>query len=441
MKKTMKIILRVLLVIVLVAVGGFAGFAAYEYTHLIDDVEIKNIETEEDSFKVAVISDTQLPPTEESAKDSDKFIVNFRNTLTVLKNQGVDMILFAGDIGDLGTRFAFQTYVDVIDEVFGEDKPIIQTIMGNHDFWNKNAKTAINHIKAFEEITGQSPWTHYVVNGYHFIGASPNYGSISSGYRITAKWLDKELEKASADSDGKPIFVMTHNQPKDTSYGSEDWGDSSLNSVLKKYPNVIDFSGHVHYSLLDERSIWQGKYTVINTQSLSYTELERGKENGTVPPNEADTPMGYIMDFSENKIDIHRVNFADGNMGYEEKSNMLWSFSLPYENEGKYAFDLRKADNKAPVISDTTGVASLNDNKIVLSFAAGLDDDFVHSYKVVIDDKDTKYFFSDFYNGIDNMKNTVELELENDGKAHNYKIYAVDSWGLESEDCVLIEFE
>lgn len=87
MKKTMKIILRVLLVIVLVAVGGFAGFAAYEYTHLIDDVEIKNIETEEDSFKVAVISDTQLPPTEESAKDSDKFIVNFRNTLTVLKNQ------------------------------------------------------------------------------------------------------------------------------------------------------------------------------------------------------------------------------------------------------------------------------------------------------------------------------------------------------------------
>lgn len=436
MKKTMKIILRVLLVIVLVAVGGFAGFAAYEYTHLIDDVEIKNFETEEDSFKVAVISDTQLPPTAESAKDSDKFIVNFRNTLTVLKNQGVDMILFAGDIGDLGTRFAFQTYVDVIDEVFGEDKPIIQTIMGNHDFWNKNAKTAINHIKAFEEITGQSPWTHYVVNGYHFIGASPNYGSMSSGYRITAKWLDKELEKASADSDGKPIFVMTHNQPKDTSYGSEDWGDSSLNSVLEKYPNVIDFSGHVHYSLLDERSIWQGKYTVINTQSLSYTELEQGKVNGTIPPNADATPMGYIMEFSDNSIDIHRINFAYGDMGYEEKQDMLWNIALPYENDGKYSFESRKAKNMAPEISSAEATVETKYDKIVLTFPAGSDDDFVHSYKVVVDDNDTKYFFSDFYNGLDDMKDTVELELDNDGKLHNYKIYAVDSWGEESNTCI-----
>lgn len=436
MKKTMKIILCVLLVIVLVAVGGFAGFAAYEYTHLIDDVEIKNFETEEDSFKVAVISDTQLPPTEESAKDSDKFIVNFRNTLTVLKNQGVDMILFAGDIGDLGTRFAFQTYVDVIDEVFGEDKPIIQTIMGNHDFWNKNAKTAINHIKAFEEITGQSPWTHYVVNGYHFIGASPNYGSMSSGYRITAKWLDKELEKASADSDGKPIFVMTHNQPKDTSYGSEDWGDSSLNSVLEKYPNVIDFSGHVHYSLLDERSIWQGKYTVINTQSLSYTELEQGKVNGTIPPNADATPMGYIMEFSDNSIDIHRINFAYGDMGYEEKQDMLWNIALPYENDGKYSFESRKAKNMAPEISSAEATVETKYDKIVLTFPAGSDDDFVHSYKVVVDDNDTKYFFSDFYNGLDDMKDTVELELDNDGKLHNYKIYAVDSWGEESNTCI-----
>lgn len=441
MNKTIKKIMIILISIILILCIAFGVFAFCVSKNLIDETEIKSFDIENDSFKVAVISDTQLPPTKEDLNNDDKYLQNLKKALTVIKNNNVDMILFPGDIGDLGTRFAFQTYVDAIDEIFGDDKPIIQTIMGNHDFWNKNAFTAINHIKAFEDIIGQSPWTHYVVNGYHFIGASPNYGSMSSAYNITAKWLDNELEKASADSQGKPIIVMTHNQPKNTSYGSEDWGDKTLNAVLSKYPNVINFSGHVHYSLLDERSIWQGGYTVINTQSLSYTELERGKENGTVPPNEADTPMGYIMDFSENKIDIHRVNFADGNMGYEEKSNMLWSFSLPYENEGKYAFDLRKADNKAPVINDTTGVASLNDNKIVLSFAAGFDDDFVHSYKVVIDDKDTKYFFSDFYNGIDNMKNTVELELENDGKAHNYKIYAVDSWGLESEDCVLIEFE
>jgi len=434
MKKVMKIILCILLVICI----AFCVFAVYVDKTLIGETQIQSFNTGNSSFKVAVISDTQLPPTEEELKKDDTYLKNLKNALTVIKNNHVDMILFAGDIGDFGTRFAFQMYVDTFDEVFGDNKPIIQNIMGNHDFWNKNAFTPINHIKAFEDITGQSPWTHYVVNGYHFIGASPNYGSMKSGYRITAKWLDKELEKASTESEGKPIFVMTHNQPFDTCYGSDEWGDISLNKVLEKYPNVINFSGHSHYSILDERSIWQGEYTVMTTQSLSYTELETGKDNGTIPPNADATPMGYIMEFSDKTIDIHRINFADGHMGCEEKQDMLWSLSLPYENNGKYAFDSRKADNKVPVISDTTGTVISNDDKFVLSFAAGTDDDFVHSYKVVIDDKKTKYFFSDFYNGIDNMKNTVELEFKNDGKSHSYKIYAVDSWGEESNNCITI---
>lgn len=435
MKKAMKIILCIILAICIV----LTVLWCFSDKILIGKTDIQEFDTESNSFKVAVISDTQLPPTEEDLENDDTYLQNLKKALTVIKNNDVDMILFAGDIGDLGTRFAFQTYTDAIDEVFGDDKPIIQTIMGNHDYWNKNALTAINHIKAFEDITGQSPWTHYVVNGYHFIGASPDHGSMTSAYRITSKWLDRELEKASADSDGKPIFVMTHNQPKNTSYGSEDWGDTTIDAVLSKYPNVISFSGHVHYSLLDERSIWQGGYTVINTQSLSYTELEEGKENGTIPPDADATPMGYIMAFTDDSIEIHRMNFADGNKGYEEKSDNIWSFALPYSNDGKYAFDARKTDNKAPVISSTAGTVSVNNDKAVLSFTAGTDDDFVHSYKVVIDDKETKYFFSDFYNGIDNMKNTVQLEMENDGSAHNYKIYAVDSWGAESKDCVSME--
>lgn len=434
MKKIMKIVLCVILVICIV----LTVLWCFSDKILIGKTEIQSFDTESTSFKVAVISDTQLPPTQEDLKNDDTYLQNLKKALTVIKNNNVDMILFAGDMGDLGTRFAFQTYADAVDDVFGNEKPIIQNIMGNHDYWNKNALTAINHIKAFEDITEQSPWTHYVVNGYHFIGASPNYGSMKSGYRITAKWLDDELEKASADSDGKPIFVMTHNQPFDTCYGSDEWGDVSLNKVLEKYPNIVNFSGHSHYSILDERSIWQGEYTVMTTQSLSYTELETGKDNGTIPPNADATPMGYIMEFSDDAIDIHRMNFADGNMGYEEKQDKLWSFSLPYKNDGKYAFDSRKADNKTPVLSDTTGTASSNDAKLILSFAAGTDDDFVHSYKVVIDDKEAKYFFSDFYNGIDNMSNTVELELENNGSAHSYKIYAVDSWGEESESCIII---
>ncbi|MDD5886448.1 MAG: metallophosphoesterase family protein, partial [Oscillospiraceae bacterium] len=154
-KKALIIILCILLIIAILA----SAFVVYINANLIKDTEIQEFNTNDTSFKVAVISDTQLPPTEEDLKNDDTYLKNFKNALTVIKNNDADMIMFAGDIGDLGTRFAFQTYVDAIDDVFGDDKPIVQTVMGNHDFWNKNAKTAINHIKAFEEIMGQSPWT------------------------------------------------------------------------------------------------------------------------------------------------------------------------------------------------------------------------------------------------------------------------------------------
>lgn len=441
MKKGIKAV-AVLLCIVLVGGALFVGIGYFDRKTKMKKTKIETFQTQNSDFKVAVISDSQLPPTQEQLDADDTYLQNLKNALTVIKNNDVDMILYAGDIGDLGTRFAFQTYTDALDEVFGDDKPIIQTIMGNHDYWNKSVFTAINHRKAFEKIVGQSPWTHYVVNGYHFIGVSPDCGSMTAGYNIAAKWLDEELQKAQADANGKPIFVMTHNQPKNTSYGSEDWGDSTLNAVLEKYPNVINFSGHVHYSLLDERSIWQGAYTVINTQSLSYTELE-GKENGTIPPNADATPMGYIMEIQANEMLLHRINFADGNTGKEEKEDMLWTFSLPYTNDRRYAFDTRKANNQAPIFNDTNGTATVADGKVRLTFSAAQDDDFVHSYKVLVDGKDVKYFFSDFYNGIDSMQSQVTLALDapESGTKHTYQIYAVDSWNAESEAFIEITTE
>ena len=79
-----------------------------------------------------------------------------------------------------------------------------------------------------------------------------------------------------------------------------------------------------------------------------------------------------------------------------------------------------------------------DEGSITLSFTAAADDDFVHSYKVVIDGKEEKLFFSDYYNGIGSMSKTVELTLKSDGQKHNYKIYALDSWGAQSKDCIEI---
>ena len=111
---------------------------------------------------------------------------------------------------------------------------------------------------------------------------------------------------------------------------------------------------------------------------------------------------------------------------------------MPYKNTGKYSFDARKAVNSAPVITDTNATANINGENIELTFTAGEDDDFVHSYEVVVDDKDSFLFFSDYYNGLENMSDTVTLSLKSDGENHSYKIYAVDSWGEKSENFVTI---
>lgn len=74
MKKAMKIILCVLLVILIVVAVLFC----FSDKILIGKTEIKTFNTDGDSFKVAVISDTQLPLTEEALKNDDKYVQNLK---------------------------------------------------------------------------------------------------------------------------------------------------------------------------------------------------------------------------------------------------------------------------------------------------------------------------------------------------------------------------
>ena len=85
MKKAMKIILCVLLLIVIVVAVLFC----FSDKILIGKTEIKAFNTDGDSFKVAVISDTQLPPTEEALKNDDKYVQNLKKAVELeLENDG-----------------------------------------------------------------------------------------------------------------------------------------------------------------------------------------------------------------------------------------------------------------------------------------------------------------------------------------------------------------
>lgn len=445
--KKFKKLSAILLCVILVVVSAITLVGCT----LNPKTEIQTFAVEGD-LKVGIISDSQLTP--KQSDDNGVFKQNLINSLQGLKANNVNMIIFAGDIGDKASNYAYDTYNECYRTVFGENKenwPIVQTIMGNHDYWGAldGMLTKSSYRKRFEKKIGHSPFTHYVVNGYHFIGASPEQGSpMDNQYKTMVKWLDTQISAAVADDPNKPIFVTTHNSPKDTVYGSEDWGDKKLYDIFAKYPQVVNISGHLHYSILDERSMWQGDFTAFSTQSVSYTELEEGKANGTIPPDSDITPMGEIMEFASDKIVIKRLNFGKidsetGAYGVEEKANMRWELPLPLtKDKFTYTNEKKQNANQAPTMDGSTGSFSNDGNKTFVTFNAGKDDDFVHSYKFVWNNgtKDIEtYYFTDFINGISSMKSEVTFEVYSVPKGtYNVKIFAVDSYGKTSDNYVSI---
>lgn len=381
-------------------------------------------------LKVGVISDSQLSP---FANDKvNTYQSNLYKAFLTLKEQKCNVILFAGDICNMGSKYAYRRYKDCFNKAFGDKKPLLISVMGNHDYYSK-----LFARRLFQRELGQNPYTHYVVNGYHFIGLSPDCSSMFYAYKKAGKWLDEQLEIACNDTPDQLVFVITHHPPQDTVYGSDDWGDKTLDKVFSKYKNVVDFAGHSHYSVIDERSYYQGKYRVLNTQSVSYIELEKGKENGSVPPEAHIAPMGYILDFADDKIDVLRFNLLSGE---EVQKDRRWS--IPYSVSQDTDKDLTEKEetlSDRPVMTAEQGKWHNDGGEVSISFERGKDKDFVHSYKVVYDDGEEQYYFSDFYKGVDKMSEMQKLRIFNKDKGvYDIKVYAVNSMGKVSENYTLI---
>ena len=202
MKKFTKVIVSA------VAVVGIVGAALgvhFGYAKTTDEeVKTYSVETNGEPLKVAVISDLQLP---DSTDNTTHQYESFEKTLTMLRDKGMDALIIGGDFTDVGTKKAWGTYKEIYDKV-----------MADH-----------NQPK--------------VINGYHFICWSSSDGSYDKSY-TNKDWIRGELDKAVADTPDKPIFVITHLNPQDTAYGSDEWGNSDITDVLKDYSQVISLSGH-----------------------------------------------------------------------------------------------------------------------------------------------------------------------------------------------------
>ena len=386
---------------------------------------------EEPILRVGIFSDSQLSST---TSDNMKALVGALNDF---KKRGVDLIIHAGDIADANGATIYPYYLEQLATIFPDGIEHLE-VPGNHDIWSENS------LATYKQYLGE-PNKHIVVKGYHFIticsepylgtATNGNYGSYSKEYAAT------EFAKAAADSVGKPFFVITHQHISDTVYCSESWGNDFLHGIIENYPNAVHFSGHSHFVLEDERSIWQGDFTAVGTASLSYTELEYGKANGSVPP-EAEKAKQYLyMEIFSDRVDITRIKASDG-----KQIKNKWVLALPLTKETFTYTDDRAESRTAPYFDSTAAITHSTVGKnVVFTFPAAKHEDFVHSYRIKLfkngeaEPIKNELFFSDFYKGLSYMTKTLTWTIGNvitDYSFYRVEIYPIESFGKVGEPLV-----
>lgn len=373
-------------------------------------------------LRVGVLSDSQLTPFRH--KEPTTFESNLLAACRTLKEQECAFVVFAGDICNRASKNGYETFKRCFNTVFGDDKPVVQAIMGNHDYY-----AHLSPRRLFERETGESPFTHYVVNGWHFIGASPDGCGMYEGYKGVREWLREQLTIAEADG-SRPVFVTTHNAPRGTVYGSDRWGDDSLAGVFDAHPQVVNFSGHTHYSLLDPRAFWQGAFTAFGTQSLSYVEMEKGRANGSVPPEAHSAPMGYILDFSDDGIAVMRYNMLTGREQLPEERVILPAFSPPA------LYPVRRT-HLPPVFGQGSAgwTATERGTELIFPRATG-----AHHYELAFPDGTVQTYFADFYLGDEAKGERQRLTLYGLKEGvRDVIVTAVGAFGERSAESLRIE--
>ena len=261
----------------------------------------------------------------------------------------LDALLIAGDLTNDGTKTEFDKFANAVHGSLREGTRFIGVVAKNHDGYVMPRKELRDY---YHTVSGNDADFHVVINGYHFIGVS---ASPLDGVHYSAaqqKWLKEQLTAAAKEAPDKPIFVTHHEHVRGTVYGSslqEGWGMTYFTSILKQFPQVVDFSGHSHYPLNDPRSLWQGKFTAVGTGAIYYSEFHiEGKTYH--PADSNDTATCWIVEAdADNRLRLRGMDVEAGACLVEY---VLDNPADPANRE--YTPAKRKAAAKAPVFAEGT---------------------------------------------------------------------------------------
>ena len=236
-------------------------------------------------------------------------------------------IYIVGDMANNGKAEEYANIWTIYNKVReGKTLPQIYMAIGNHDFYGNNAYA--DSVKLFLENAKLSDGSHpeklyfdFWEDGYHYVFLGTDRYPISNVNAYLDKnqlaWLDKTL--AENRDLNRPTFVFLHQSLYNTVAGSfegQGWNgatpDKALRDVLKKYPEVVMFNGHSHWTLDSEGCMHERTedlpLTIFNTASTAYLWTSYNKVTGEALAGS----QGYYVRIYEKCVAVLGRDFATG---------------------------------------------------------------------------------------------------------------------------------
>jgi Icc-related predicted phosphoesterase len=399
--------------------------------------------------RFAVISDTHF---ENNRGEGAKVKVPKALKNLMSQKPQTDAIFVVGDLTDHGNLNEYDQLLAVFnDKNLIPENVAVYFMMGfNHDKFPRNdsGTDEVKNVLGFTATDAQKNFIEKVkkplhqfveIKGYPFITLSEGGSKPSPYNNEVKKFLEDNLAIAAKKYPNKPIFVFTHVPPLNTCYGSwknEGWGTDIFTETLSRYPQAIVFSGHSHFPIGDPRSIYQEKFTSVNTGSTTYGEVESKILNiGIHPENCNKVTEGLIVNILENgNVEIERWDTYRN-----EEILPRWTINAPHDGS---KFHYTKNRNGLPAPTFAEGIKpiinNITTNSCTVTFSQATDNEIVHRYLVeILDDGKTITSFRKFSQFYLNSKTPKELSvtLKNlpSNKSLSARVTAIDSYNNSSK--------
>ena len=275
-------------------------------------------------LKIGVITDTHVGKTKESC-------ARVKLAYELFREQSPDLIVNVGDIADLYYPTGYVAYRECVEEAYAgvpaEKRPKELFVYAGHDvlFYKPGVRL---HVESGPEVAANVKrllkipndlFAEGEVNGFPYV-VVPQFGYFAKSSKADEERFEKMVADAVRSHPGKPVFVFTHVPARGTVRRGNGW--ESTRRILNPYPQVVCFTGHVHGSLLEERSIWQGEYTSVSAGCLQNWGPSLP---GSTPPR-MQNYGALVVDVFSDRILFHRFDVRD-----RKEPGKPWCVPWPFD--------------------------------------------------------------------------------------------------------------